>query len=121
MARTQSQGPTAREAEILAILWDTEDASVEQIRQGLRNAPAASTVRKLLSIMVQRRLVRGDGRAYARRYRAVVSARDLQAPAVQRLLQTLFAGSAQGLVQHLLSAGQVSVADLRRLARTAAA
>ena len=91
--------------------------SVEEIRPGLTEAPTASTVRKLLSIMVERQLVAADDRKYARRYRAVKDPQDLQAPALQRLLDTLFSGSAEGLVEVLLEVGRLTPADLRRLAR----
>ena len=117
MARRRTRGLTDREAEILVCLWETKEASVEEIRQGLTEAPTASTVRKLLSIMVERQLVAADDRKYARRYRAVKDPQDLQAPALQRLLDTLFSGSAEGLVEVLLEVGRLTPADLRRLAR----
>ena len=117
MARRRTRGLTDREAEILVCLWETKEASVEEIRQGLTEAPTASTVRKLLSIMVERKLVVGDGNTYGRRYRAVRPPRDLQAPAVRRFLDTLFSGSAEELVAGLVDAGRLTPADLRRLAR----
>jgi len=117
MARRPTKGLTDREAEILACLWETGEASVGEIRQSLTDAPTASTVRKLLSIMVERGLVAGDGRKYARRYRALKAPGDLQAPALRRLLDTLFSGSAEDLVESLLKAGRLTSADLRRLAR----
>ena len=117
MARRRTKGLTDREAEILARLWEIGEASVEEIRPGLTEAPTASTVRKLLSIMVERQLVAADDRKYARRYRAVKAPQDLQAPALQRLLDTLFSGSAEGLVEVLLEVGRLTPADLRRLAR----
>ena len=117
MARRRTKGLTDREAEILARLWEIGEASVEEIRPGLTEAPTASTVRKLLSIMVERQLVAADDRKYARRYRAVKDPQDLQAPALQRLLDTLFSGSAEGIVEVLLEVGRLTPADLRRLAR----
>jgi predicted transcriptional regulator len=117
VARRRTKGLTDREAEILARLWEIGEASVEEIRPGLTEAPTASTVRKLLSIMVERQLVAADDRKYARRYRAVKDPQDLQAPALQRLLDTLFSGSAEGLVEVLLEVGRLTPADLRRLAR----
>ena len=48
---------------------------------------------------------------------ALEDPQDLQAPALQRLLDTLFSGSAEGLVEVLLEVGRLTPADLRRLAR----
>jgi predicted transcriptional regulator len=117
LARKRSKGLTDREAEILAILWEAGDASVEEIRRELPQAPTANTVRKLLAIMVERRLVQGDRSVYGRRYRPAIKPDALQEAAVKRLLDTLFEGSAESLVQHLFAAQLLSPADLQRLGR----
>ena len=44
MARKRTTGFTDREAEILSILWDLGEASVEDIRRRLSGNPTASTV-----------------------------------------------------------------------------
>ena len=74
-------------------------------------------MRKLLSIMVERQLVAADDRKYARRYRAVKTPRICRRRRFNGLLDTLFSGSAEGLVEALLEVGRLTPADLRRLAR----
>jgi BlaI family transcriptional regulator, penicillinase repressor len=115
MTRKRTAGPTDREGEILAILWDTEQADVEQIRKRLKGKPTANTVRTLLTIMMDRGLVQDDGKAYRRTYSARIPKQDVQRSAVRRLLQTLFAGSAEEMILHLVDAGEVDATKLAEL------
>ncbi|MFC1526686.1 BlaI/MecI/CopY family transcriptional regulator [Candidatus Latescibacterota bacterium] len=115
MARKRTAGLTARESEILTALWDVEGADVQQIRQRLSGQPTANTVRTLLGIMVERGLVRHDGKAYGRTYRAGVSKDQVQRTALRRLMDTLFAGSAEEVILHLVGEGEVDAGKLAEL------
>ena len=115
MVRKRSPGPTEREAEILAILWDNPGADVETIRQRLKDIPSANTVRTLLGIMVERGLVEDDGKAYGRTYSARVRQDEIQRSALRRLTDTLFAGSAEEVVLRLVDEGEVDAEQLKRI------
>ncbi len=115
MSRKKTKGLTEREAEIMAVLWDLGEASVEGIRERLKGAPSASTVRTLLAIMADRGLVADDGKGYAKRYRARLDRADAQGSALRRMIDTLFAGSAEALVLRLIDAGDVDLDRLQRL------
>ena len=52
---------TRRESQIMEILHRRQRATVEDIRSELSDAPSPSSVRKLLDIMIDRRLL---GRTY---------------------------------------------------------
>ena len=117
MARKRSAGLTEREAEIMSILWDVGSATVEEVRARMKNGPTASTVRTLMGIMVERGLIADDGSAYARDYTPRVEKDDVQASALRRLIDGLFAGSAEDLVLRLMDEGEVDLEQLSRLKR----
>ena len=114
MARKRSKGLTDREAEIMSILWDIGGATVEEVRARMKDDPTANTVRTLMGIMVERGLIADDGTAYAREYSPRVKKGDVQASAVRRLVDSLFAGSAEDLVIRLMDEGEVNLEQLTR-------
>ena len=118
MARKRSQGLTDREAEIMSILWDLGCATVDQVRARMKGDPTGNTVRTLMGIMVERGLIEDDGRAYAREYTPRVERNEAQASAARRLIDSLFAGSAEDLVMRLMDEGEVDLDQLNRLQRT---
>src|SRR6187551_3943604 len=61
MPKHASAGLTRRESQLMEILYRRRRATVEEIRSELRDAPSPSSVRKLLEIMIDRRLL---GREY---------------------------------------------------------
>lgn len=115
MARKRTKGLTEREAEIMAILWELQEATVEDIRERLPGAPSASTVRTLLAIMTDRGLVADNGKEYARRYRARLDQTEVQRSALRKLIDGLFAGSTEAMLLHLIDEGEVDVEQLKRL------
>lgn len=115
MPRKKSKGLTEREAEIMSILWERGSASVEEIRERLTGPPSASTVRTLLAIMADRGLVADDGKGYAKRHHARVDRAEAQGPALRRMIDTLFAGSAEALLLRLVDEGEVDLHQLQRL------
>ena len=115
MVRKRTQGLTEREAEIMAILWEREQANVEEIRAQLKNKPAASTVRTLLAIMIERGLVADDGSVYAKQYRALVDKDVAQKSALRRLIDTFFAGSTEEVLLRLVDEGEVDADQLKAL------
>ena len=114
MARKRSQGLTEREAEIMSILWELGNASVEDVRRRMENSPAASTVRTLIGIMVERGLVADDGSVYGKQFHARVDKSDAQASALRRLIDNLFAGSTEDLLVRLVDEGEVDVEQLKK-------
>ena len=117
MSRQRTQGLTEREAEIMSILWELDQASVEEIRSRLKNKPSANTVRTLLGIMVERDLVEDDGSVYAKQYYPRIDQAEAQGPALRRLVDNLFAGSTEELLMHLVDEGKVDIEQLKRLQR----
>lgn len=115
MPRKKTKGLTEREAEIISILWELGEATVEDIRARLPGTPSASTVRSLLGIMEERRLITDDGRGYGRHYRALVGEAEIQRSALRRLVDTLFAGSTEAVLLRLMDDANVDMDQIRAL------
>ena len=102
---------------ILEVLWEEGEASVEEIREGLRPARdrATSTISTVLSRLEEQGVVSHvrDGRRYL--YRAEVEAEDVSRSMVSELLDRAFGGDPSKLVGHLLKEEEIRGADLDRL------
>ena len=91
-----------RENQAMEILYRLGTATAADIQAELPEAPNYSSVRSLLSILVEKNLVkyRLDGKRYV--YEAAKSPTRVRKQAVTRLLKTFFAGSPRELVASLL-------------------
>jgi BlaI family transcriptional regulator, penicillinase repressor len=108
---------TRRESQIMQILHRRRRATVEDIRAELPDAPTASSVRKLLDIMMARGLL---GREYdGPRFLYFPAARpeEAQRSALRQLLQTFFDDSPGTAMAALLdlSDGPLSQDEYTRL------
>ena len=107
------QVPTARELEILTILWDIGPATVRQVWEVMkgRDDLAQNTVQTFLRLMEGKGLVThrsgGRGFLYAPRYS--------QQRSLSHFLKRVFGGSADQLVKSLLSAKRLSPAELNAI------
>src|SRR5713101_3110436 len=117
MPRPAHPNLTRREAQIMEILHRRRRATVEDIRSELPDAPSPSSVRKLLEIMIDRRLL---GREYdGPRFVYFPAARpeDASRSALKQLVRTFFDNSPGSAVAALLDITEtpLSDADYRRL------
>jgi predicted transcriptional regulator len=81
---------TRREAQIMEILHRRRGATVEEIRAELPDAPSPSSVRKLLEIMIDRRLLgrQSDGPRFV--YSPAATPEDASRSALKQLVRTFF-------------------------------
>ena len=119
MARTSSGGLTRRESQIMELLYRRRRATVEEIRAELPNAPGASSVRKLLEIMMERGLVEReyDGPRFV--YFPASDTESASRSALRQLVRTFFDGSPRATLAALLDISDVSLsrAEYDRLAK----
>ncbi len=98
--------PTRRELEILAILWELEEASVRDVYERMRESEriAYNTVQTFLRAMEDKGLVvhRVDGRAFV--YRAAYS----REKSVSSFVNAVFQGATGDLVVSLLRTQKLS-------------
>jgi BlaI family penicillinase repressor len=93
MPRTAPPHLTRREAQIMEILHRRRRATVEEIRSELPDASSPSSVRKLLEIMIERRLLgrEYDGPRFA--YFPAATPKDASQSALKQLVHTFFDNS----------------------------
>lgn len=93
MARHPLPSLTRREAQIMEVLHRRRRATVEEIRSELPEAPSPSSVRKLLEIMIDRKLLgrEYDGPRFV--YYPAVSPEDASRSALRQLVSTFFNNS----------------------------
>jgi predicted transcriptional regulator len=102
---------TRREAQIMEILHRRRRATVEEIRAELPDASSASSVRKLLEIMIDRRLLgrEYDGPRFV--YYPAVAPEDASRSALKQLVRTFFDNSPGSAAAALLDMGAESLSD----------
>ena len=108
---------TRRESQIMEILYRRRRATVEEVRAELPDAPSPSSVRKLLDIMLDRRLLgrEYDGPRFV--YYPAATPEDASRSALKQLVRTFFGGSPQSAAAALLDMddGPLSNEEYRRL------
>ena len=109
--------PTKRELAILRILWDLQEATVRQVYEEARkdHPIVQNTVQAFLRTMEQKGLVshRTEGRAFI--YRPVLPKDKAGRRLLSGLLDQVFDGAVDQLVQSALSLRRPSKSELDRL------
>lgn len=109
--------PTDRELDILRVLWDQQEATVREVYEELRqNLPIVqNTVQAFLRTMEDKGLVthRVEGRAFI--YRAVVKREPTYRGLASKLLEGVFDGAIDELVQSVFDVREPTVEELRKL------
>ena len=116
MSKTSTANLTRRESQIMEILHRRQRATVEEIRAELPDAPTPSSVRKLLEIMIDRRLLTReyDGPRFV--YFPVVKPDEASRSALKQLVRTFFNDSPSSAMAALLDSTEtLSDAEYKRL------
>ncbi|PYR92045.1 MAG: CopY family transcriptional regulator [Acidobacteria bacterium] len=111
MPRPHPPHLTRREAQIMEILHRRRRATVEQIRAELPDAPSPSSVRKLLDIMIDRRLLgrEYDGPRFV--YSPAATPQDASRSALKQLVRTFFNDSPGSAAAALLGMDAEPLSD----------
>jgi predicted transcriptional regulator len=117
MPKTTTIDLTRRESQIMEILHRRRRATVEEIRSELPNASGASSVRKLLEIMIDRGLLAREYDGPRHVYFPAVHPDEASRSALKQLVRTFFDNSPGSAIAALLDSGstQLSAAEYRRL------
>ena len=102
---------TRRESQIMEILYRRRRATVEEIRSELPDAPTPSSVRKLLDIMIERRLIEReyDGPRFV--YFPATAPDEASRSALRNLVSTFFDNSASSAMAALLDVTDTPLSD----------
>jgi BlaI family transcriptional regulator, penicillinase repressor len=120
MRELGSSQPTAVELEILRILWDLEPCPVREVHTKLSEAKGTnySTTVKMLSVMLQKGLVKRDENVSPHIYRSAVTKQKAAKKFLTELIEKVYDGSAMSLVLQALASGKASqqeIDEARRL------
>ena len=120
MARHASSQPTEVELQILRILWDDGPSIARHVHDSLQNFKQTtySTTVKMLSVMLEKGLLKRDNDARPQVYRAASPRQRTQKRMLGNLIDSVYDGSATALMLHALSSKKASaeeIAEIRRL------
>lgn len=122
MPRPTSSQPTEVELQILRILWEQGPSTARQIHNFLaddRDTNYSTTV-KMLSVMLDKQLVKRDATVRPQVFRPGASQEHVQRRMLKDLIQRAYDGSASSLVLQALSSQKASpqeLLEIRRLLR----
>jgi BlaI family penicillinase repressor len=111
--------PTEVELQMLRILWDLGPSPVREIHARLNAEKGTnySTTVKMLSVMLDKGLVKRDENASPHIYRAGVSRESAGKRMVRNLVDKVYDGAAMSLVLHALKTAKASPEELSEVRR----
>lgn len=114
MSKSISQKPTESELEILQVLWRRGRATVREVHEELAATKDVgyTTTLKLMQIMFEKGLVQRDQSAKIHQYEPLVSRDKTQQQLLDKMISSLFSGSASELVLQALGNHQASAEEL---------
>jgi BlaI family transcriptional regulator, penicillinase repressor len=114
VARAVSTQPTEVELQILRILWQSGGSTAREVHNRLTELKGTtySTTVKMLSVMLDKSLVKRDESVSPQIYRAGTSQKVTQKKMLSDLIEKVYNGSALSLVLQALSSGKASTAEL---------
>ena len=105
-----------RELEVMTWLWANGSGTVTEVKEGLTDPLAYTTVLTILRNLEGKGFLRRKDEGRAHRYFPRVQQKAARRRALRRLIDTLFLGSPQALLSHLVDEHDLSPAELRRIA-----
>ena len=113
--KLRTMSPT--ETEILRLVWELNEATVQQIRDRLPSdrSLAYNTVQTLLCRLEQKGYLKHHLKGRAHVFSALVKPREVIKTTVRDFLGRLFGGDSKPLVQFLAEDGKIDEEDIKRL------
>ena len=108
---------TEKELEILQIVWSKDAVSVKEVHEALGgdDSNGYTTILKMMQIMHEKGLVTRQKRGKLHLYKAVHSLENTRQHLLDKMIQTVFKGSASQLVMSALGNKKSSMEELRQI------
>jgi len=106
-----------RELDVMTWLWANGSGTVTEVKDGLADPLAYTTVLTILRNLEAKGFLRRQDEGRAHRYFPRVQQKAARRRAIRRLIDTLFLGSPEALLSHLVDEHDLSAAELRRIAK----
>jgi BlaI family penicillinase repressor len=117
MTLIKHQKPTESELEILQVLWNEHTATVRTVHEELSKTKDSgyTTTLKLMQIMYEKGLVTRDDSNKTHIYQPAVTREKTQKQFLNKMIDTLFAGSSANLVLQALGGHDASQEELEKI------
>lgn len=106
---------TARELDVISVLWDRGPSTVAEVQEALADELAYTTVLTILRILEEKEYVAHTTEGRAHRYSPLVERADAGGSALERVTRRLFSGSPELLLTRLVEDQDLSEDELRRM------
>ena len=117
MGKKKLRSMSPKETEILSLVWELNEATVQQIRDKLPSdrSLAYNTVQTLLCRLEQKGYLKHHLKGRAHVYIPSVKPKEVIKTTVSDFLRRLFGGDPKPLVQFLAEDGKIDEEDVKRL------
>ena len=117
MSEQKIMKPTEGELEILRVLWRKKKATVRDVHEviNIYKDSGYTTTLKLMQIMFEKGLVKRDDSGKTHIYEAIISKEKTQKQLVDKMVNSLFDGSATQLVMQALGNKAPSADELNEI------
>ena len=105
-----------RELEVMTGLWANGSGTVNEVLEGLGDRLAYTTVLTILRNLEAKGFLKRREEGRAHRYSPRVQQKAARKRAIRRLIDTLFLGSPEALLSHLVDEHDLSAAEVRKIA-----
>lgn len=106
---------TDRELDIMSVLWREGSGTVAEVREALSTELGYTSVLKMLQILEEKGAIRHETEGRAYRYFPVVESAEAGGPALRRIVNKIFHGSAELALARLVSDRRISRDELDRM------
>jgi predicted transcriptional regulator len=106
---------TDRELDVMGVLWRRGPSTVAEVREGLPDELAYTTVLTFLRVLEGKGYVGHEEEGRTHRYHALVQEEKAGKSALRRMTRKLFRGSPELLLTQLVSDRTLTEDDLRRM------
>jgi predicted transcriptional regulator len=106
---------TARELDIMSVLWDRGPSTVAEVREALEDELAYNTVLTVLRILEDKGHVGHEEEGRAHRYLPLVERVEAGESALRRITRKLFSGSPELVLTHLVEGDDITEDEVRRM------
>ncbi len=106
---------TDREMDVMAVLWRRGPSMVAEVREGMADELAYTTVLTFLRVLEGKGYVGHQEEGRAHRYHALVAEEKAGKSALRRMTRKLFRGSPELVLTQLVSDRTLTEDDLRRM------
>ena len=104
-----------RELDVMEVLWERSNATAAEVREAMADELAYNTVLTFLRRLEQKGFVAHTEEGRTHRYHPLIGREQVRRSVIQRMLDRVFDGSPELLLTHLVSARNMSEADIRGL------